>query len=81
MFVLALKRVVLLPMHNNIVAGILPCSAAGTGCYEDHWPDIAPATRVVIALSKLTMLGSSLPSVAALVHAGGHCMSTLGVGW
>jgi hypothetical protein len=79
-FVLALKRAVLVAMRGNFVVGRLPCSAAGTGCYEDSWPAVAAATRVVLALSEPTAPGSSLPSEADRVRAGGRCVSVPGVG-
>jgi hypothetical protein len=43
---------------------------------ESRWADLAPAARVLLALSESTALGSSLPSVVGRVRAGGHCVST-----
>jgi hypothetical protein len=77
MFVLALKRAVLVLMRRSVVTGRSPCPAARTECDEDSWP----AARVVIVLSELTALGGSLPSVVVRAHTGGRCVSALGVGW
>jgi hypothetical protein len=54
MFVLALKRVVLVSMRASVVAGRQLCSAVGTRRNGDCWPDVGSATRVVLALSKST---------------------------
>jgi hypothetical protein len=50
------------------------------GQNEDCWTDVAPATRLVLALSESTALGCSLPSVVGRDHAGGRGVSVLGTG-
>jgi hypothetical protein len=66
MFLLALKRGILVMMLGSIVAGktamLQPC-----GCNEDRPPHIAPAVRVVRVLSDSAALGSSLLLVVGRV--------------
>jgi hypothetical protein len=51
------------------------------GHSEDRWANVAPAAKVMLALSQSTALGATLPSVVGLVRAGCHYVCSLGVGW
>jgi hypothetical protein len=66
MFLLDLKRGVLVMIRSSIVAG-KTAVLWPHGRNEDRWPDIAPAARVMRALSESAALGSSLLSVVGWV--------------
>jgi hypothetical protein len=72
-FVLALK------VCNGVLSGKTALLHLH-GHNGDCWAGLVSATRVVLAFSESTALGSSLPSAISRVHAGGRATSALGVG-
>jgi hypothetical protein len=85
MFVMALKRGVHVTMFLEALKRAIPRSwyaaefSPGVDAVKTA-ACLSTSGRVVSALSKSDVLGSSFPSVVGRVHAGSRCVSTLGVG-